>query len=46
MYARSTTFHGRPDNIDQGITFVKNDAGPMRATDGGRNVLRALCADG
>jgi quinol monooxygenase YgiN len=28
MYARSTTFHGRPDNIDAGITFVKNEAGP------------------
>ena len=29
MYARSTTFHGRPDNIDAGITFIKNEAGPM-----------------
>ena len=29
MYARSTTFHGRPDNIDAGITFVKNEAAPM-----------------
>ena len=29
MYARSTTFHGRPDNIDAGIAFVKNEAGPM-----------------
>lgn len=28
VYARSTTFHGRPDNIDAGITFVKNEAGP------------------
>jgi heme-degrading monooxygenase HmoA len=29
MYARSTTFHGRPDNIDTGIEFVQNEAGPM-----------------
>jgi len=29
VYARSTTFHGRPDNIDAGIAFVKNEAGPM-----------------
>ena len=29
MYARSTTFHGRPGNIDAGITFVKNEAVPM-----------------
>lgn len=31
MYARSTTFHGRPGNIDAGIAFVKNEAGPMLA---------------
>ena len=29
MYARSTTFHGRPDNIEAGIAFVKNEAAPM-----------------
>lgn len=29
MYARSTKFLGRPDNIDAGIAFVKNEAGPM-----------------
>ena len=29
VYARSTTFHGRPDNIDAGITFIKSEAGPM-----------------
>jgi heme-degrading monooxygenase HmoA len=29
VYARSTTFHGRPDNIDAGITFVKNEVAPM-----------------
>jgi heme-degrading monooxygenase HmoA len=32
VYARSTTFHGRPDNIDAGITFVKNEAAPMLNT--------------
>lgn len=29
MYARSIIFHGRPDNIDAGVAFVKNEAGPM-----------------
>ena len=29
MYARSTTFHGRPDNIDAGIAFVTNEVVPM-----------------
>ena len=29
MYARSTTFRGRPDNIDAGIAFIKNEAAPM-----------------
>ena len=29
MYARSTTFHGRPGSIDAGITFVKNEAWPV-----------------
>ena len=29
MYARSTTFHGRPENIEKGIAYVKNEAGPM-----------------
>jgi heme-degrading monooxygenase HmoA len=29
VYARSTTFHGRPDNIDAGITFIKSEAAPM-----------------
>lgn len=29
MYARSTTFQGRPDNIDAGIAFVKNEVAPM-----------------
>ncbi|MDQ4054183.1 MAG: antibiotic biosynthesis monooxygenase [Actinomycetota bacterium] len=29
MYARSTTFHGRPGNIDAGIAFIDDEAGPM-----------------
>ncbi|PVG84804.1 hypothetical protein DDE18_04235 [Nocardioides gansuensis] len=29
MYARSTTFHGRPDNIEAGIAFVKDEVVPM-----------------
>ncbi len=29
MYARSTTFHGRPDNIDTGIKFVLDEVVPM-----------------
>lgn len=29
MYARSTTFHGRPANVEAGITFVKNEVWPM-----------------
>ena len=29
MYARSSTFHGRPGNVEAGIAFVKNEAGPM-----------------
>ena len=28
MYARSTKFNGKPDTIDAGIEFVKNEAGP------------------
>jgi heme-degrading monooxygenase HmoA len=32
VYARSTTFHGKPGNIDAGITFVKNEAAPMLDT--------------
>ena len=28
MYARSTTFNGMPGNIEAGITFIKNEAGP------------------
>lgn len=29
MYARSSTFHGKPDNIDAGIRFVEDEAAPM-----------------
>jgi quinol monooxygenase YgiN len=29
MHARSTTFNGKPENIDAGIAFVKNEAAPM-----------------
>jgi heme-degrading monooxygenase HmoA len=32
VYARSTTFNGRPANVDAGITFIKNEAGPMLDT--------------
>lgn len=28
MFARSTTFHGRPENADAGIAFVTNEVGP------------------
>ncbi|NYI42949.1 heme-degrading monooxygenase HmoA [Nocardioides aromaticivorans] len=39
MYARSSTFHGRPENIDAGIKFVEAEAGPMLAhTDGCRGL--------
>ena len=31
MYARSTTFQGSPANIDAGIAFVQNEAGPTLA---------------
>jgi quinol monooxygenase YgiN len=29
VYARSTTFHGRPENIDAGIAFFKDEVAPM-----------------
>jgi hypothetical protein len=31
MHARSTTFHGRPGNIDAGISFIDSEVGPMLA---------------
>jgi len=39
VYARSSTFHGRPDNIDAGIRFVEAEAAPTLAhTDGCRGL--------
>jgi hypothetical protein len=32
VYARSTTFHGKPANVDAGIRFLENEAGPMLAS--------------
>jgi quinol monooxygenase YgiN len=29
MFARSTTFHGRPEKINEGIRFVTDEVGPM-----------------
>jgi heme-degrading monooxygenase HmoA len=29
VFARSTTFHGRPDSVEAGIKFVKNEVAPM-----------------
>ncbi|HJQ06982.1 MAG TPA: hypothetical protein VJ872_16150 [Nocardioides sp.] len=29
MYARSTTFHGRPENIDAGIKMVESEVDPL-----------------
>ena len=31
MHARSTTFQGKPGNIDAGIAFIKSEAMPMLA---------------
>ena len=42
MYARSIMFHGRPDNIDAGIAFVKNEAAPMLDKIEGCRVLSML----
>jgi hypothetical protein len=42
VHARSTTFHGRADNIDAGIKFVKNEAGPMLDTIDGCRGLSLL----
>jgi heme-degrading monooxygenase HmoA len=39
MYARSTTFQGKPENIDAGIKFVKTEAAPvMYRVDGFRGL--------
>lgn len=29
MFARSSTFHGKPANIDAGLKFVQDEAGPL-----------------
>lgn len=29
MFARSTTFHGKPDGVEAGIKLVKNEVAPM-----------------
>jgi hypothetical protein len=42
VHARSTTFHGRADNIDAGIKFVKNEVGPMLDTIDGCRGLSLL----
>jgi hypothetical protein len=42
VYARSTTFHGRPGNIDAGITFIENEAGPMLGATAGCRGLSFL----
>ena len=31
MYARSTTFHGRPENIEQAVRYVAEEGGPTLA---------------
>ncbi|MFW6869453.1 hypothetical protein ACOACQ_18830 [Nocardioides sp. CPCC 206347] len=39
MYARSSTFHGKPDNIDAGIRFVQDEVAPrLDATEGCRGL--------
>lgn len=42
MYARSITLNGRPGNIDAGITFVKDEAGPLLDTVAGCRGLSLL----
>ena len=42
MYARSSTFHGRPESIDAGIRFVQAEAGPMLAHTAGCRGLSLL----
>jgi quinol monooxygenase YgiN len=39
MYARSTTFHGRPESIDAGVKFVKDEvASALNQIDGCRGL--------
>lgn len=42
MHARSTTFNGRPEKIDAGIAFVKDEVGPMLDTIDGCRGLSLL----
>jgi hypothetical protein len=42
VYARSTTFHGRPGNVDAGITFIKDEVWPMLDTIDGCRGLSML----
>lgn len=42
MHARSTTFNGRPENIDAGIRFITNEAGPLLDTIDGCRGLSML----
>jgi hypothetical protein len=42
VYARSSTFHGKPGNIDAGIKFVMNEAGPTLDTIEGSRGLSML----
>jgi heme-degrading monooxygenase HmoA len=40
VLARSITFHGKPEKIDAGIAFVKNEAVPkLDKVDGARGLL-------
>lgn len=42
VHARSTTFEGRPENIDAGIRFIEREAGPAFENIGGCLGLSAL----
>ncbi len=42
MHARSSTFSGRPQKIDEGIAFIRNEVGPMLAGIEGCRGLSAL----
>lgn len=42
MYARSTTFHGKPENVDAGIVLVERELAPMIGTIDGCRGLSLL----
>lgn len=42
MYARSTTFAGRPENIEAGVRFIEREAGPAFENIAGCRGLSAL----